>query len=112
MLCLVGSQQRIEYDSHYRAPVCEGSESGSLCYSAQLYHAYGHGGEGFQSSWGTAIKLLHLIHEHQPSLYISAQLHHRVKPSFTARFGQAKNGVMERAGIKFVPIDGTCKSKL
>lgn len=83
----VSDEERIEVDDKWsdRAP------DGRL-----VVHAYGHGGEGFQSSWGTAMVVMHLIMQARPTLFAYDQTFHK-------RNSQLKTDVLARAGVHQQP---------
>jgi len=72
--------------------------AGAACASSRagrpaplVVHAYGHGGDGFQSSWGTALVIAHLIHRARPGSFNPEALYHLRGAS------QVRTGLLERA---------------
>jgi D-amino-acid oxidase len=57
-----------------------------------LVHNYGHGGDGFQSSWGSALVVAHLIHRARPQLFA-----HQHAALWHLRHNQQRTGLIERA---------------
>jgi len=53
-----------------------------------LIHAYGHGGQGYQSSWGTAVVVVELLRHARPSL---------LPQTFHSQHSQIKTGLVQAA---------------
>lgn len=83
------SQQRVEIDSRWSVGGSSSSGNGERI----VVHAYGHGGDGFQSSWGTATVVLHTIMQARPMLF---QHNH----NFHTKYSQLHTGILQRAGVK------------
>lgn len=82
--------QRIEVDESFAAAAKAKSKS---LPPPLVVHCYGHAGDGFQSSWGSAFVVAHLIHQARPKLFETAR-------SFHLQYAQLKTGVMQRATSK------------
>jgi D-amino-acid oxidase len=97
----VNTRQRIEVDEVLTAQAAQAvpatsaaadSSSSSVRAAPLVVHCYGHGGDGFQSSWGSALVVVQLILRHKPQLF-----QHMKDKLFTMRHGQYRTGLIERA---------------
>jgi D-amino-acid oxidase len=89
--------QRIEVDEDLtaeaaRAIAASSTNEAAAVSSPLVVHSYGHGGDGFQSSWGSAMVVVQLCLRHRPQLF-----DHMRKHLFAMRHGQYSNGIVERA---------------
>jgi len=84
--------QRIEVDERMSEQVLTSLGHGGMDVRPLVVHCYGHGGDGFQSSWGSALVVAHLIHRARPSLFAGQQA-----ALWHLRHGQQRTGLIERA---------------
>ena len=85
--------QRIEVDESFAAKNTQKGGDASSSAVPLVVHCYGHGGDGFQSSWGSAFVVAQLIHQARPQLFAASR-------SFQLQYTQLKTGVMQRAMSK------------
>lgn len=67
-----------------------------------VVHAYGHGGEGYQASWGTARKVVGLVWRERPELFLNGKTSDSLP--YELKHGQVKTGLLEKAMGLEAPI--------